>query len=98
MLFVKQLLLFLITVVVVYGTNDHQPQRRQQQKRETNSYRIGAGVADITGPVAEVMMMGYAQVKYGHTFLSCSLCFTTLFFPQWKADETIKLCFYMFTN
>ncbi|KAI8143763.1 Neutral/alkaline nonlysosomal ceramidase [Fennellomyces sp. T-0311] len=25
-------------------------------------YRVGTGVADITGPVAEVMMMGYAEV------------------------------------
>ncbi|KAI7851492.1 hypothetical protein BDC45DRAFT_211617 [Circinella umbellata] len=88
MLFFKQILLFLVTIVSVYGTSDHQRhQRRQQQQTDTSNYRIGTGVADITGPVAEVMMMGYAQVKYGHTFLSCSLCFTTLFFPQWKADE-----------
>jgi neutral ceramidase len=26
------------------------------------SYRIGTGIADITGPVAQVMLMGYAEM------------------------------------
>lgn len=26
-----------------------------------NGYRIGTGISDITGPVAQVMMMGYAK-------------------------------------
>lgn len=26
-----------------------------------SSYKVGTGIADITGPVAEIMMMGYAE-------------------------------------
>ncbi|KAG2232391.1 hypothetical protein INT48_007295 [Thamnidium elegans] len=28
----------------------------------TNAYRIGTGISDITGPVTQVMMMGYAEL------------------------------------
>ena len=30
---------------------------------DSSSYNVGIGIADITGPAAEIVMMGYAKVS-----------------------------------